>query len=80
MSNVTGATPSALIPAAIKIEIDRYDSVSATISQLAALLTSISGQGFETFSAMTEGYQGDLLWLACELACQAKATLSGGSK
>jgi hypothetical protein len=57
--------------------IERYDSVSATLSQLSALLTSISGQGFENFSLMTDAYQADLLWLASNLASDAKATLSG---
>lgn len=79
MDTITHTAASEAAACVVKIELDRYDQVSATISQLAALLSSISGEGFESFNNLANGYQADLLWLASDLACRAKATLGGGA-
>lgn len=52
--------------------IDNIDSATRLSAQLAALLSTISGEGFESFSGMAEGVQSDVLWLADDLAHQLR--------
>lgn len=58
-----------------RVSISRGDAVNfATMrtAQLSSLLHLIVGEGFETFSSYNEEIQGNILWLAADLAEDVK--------
>lgn len=57
------------------ISLNKIDDLSAKLAQLRALLLTISGSGFASFSELDEQEQGNVLWLASELAAAAKDAL-----
>lgn len=55
--------------------IAELDTATAKLKQLHALLISINGDGFNNFLELSEEKQENLLWLAADLAKQAKDAL-----
>ncbi|TCG03508.1 hypothetical protein BZM27_47960 [Paraburkholderia steynii] len=53
------------------------DTISNKAVQLAALLNMCYGNGFENFKDMTDEVQGNVLWLASDLAQQIANVASG---
>lgn len=51
-----------------KVPLDDYDAATAKLTQLHALLVSVTSDGFASFQGMAPGLQHDLLWLARDLA------------
>jgi hypothetical protein len=62
----------------VEFDLDRYDAAYAATSQLAALLASVTGPGFEPFSQLVPDLQEDLLSLASDLADKVKDAISDG--
>jgi hypothetical protein len=56
--------------------LDAQDQLSAKSAQLAALLCSIHGEGFEAFNALAPRHKENLLWLAADLACEVQSLVS----
>jgi hypothetical protein len=59
----------------ITIERDKFESGCAKLEQLEALVASISGPGLENFKELTGRLQEHLMWLALDLAREAKEQL-----
>ena len=55
--------------------IDLFDDIHRRLTQLIALLSSIYGDGFESFSNMNGDTQDHILWLAADLAHDAQIDL-----
>ncbi|EIN02294.1 hypothetical protein WQE_04877 [Paraburkholderia hospita] len=53
------------------------DAISNKAVQLAALLNMCYGNGFENFKDMTDEVQGNVLWLASDLAEQIVNVANG---
>ncbi|RQS22871.1 MULTISPECIES: hypothetical protein [unclassified Burkholderia] len=56
--------------------LETLDQLSAKSAQLAALLCSIHGDGFEAFNDLAAHHKGNLLWLAADLACDVQSLAS----
>jgi hypothetical protein len=59
----------------IPVPLDTIDVLSAKLAQLRALLLTVSGAGFSSFSELDLQEQGHVLWLAAELSGEAKDAL-----
>lgn len=62
------------------ISLERVDTMSTKLNQLHALLASILGAGFESFSELAPTEQENLLWLAADLTSQARDALHNGEQ
>lgn len=56
------------------LTLEQHDRVSTKLNQLHALLVSVTGTGYESFSELAPLEQQNLLWLASDLARQARNT------
>jgi len=57
------------------LDSDQYDELTKRAAQLTALLGSIYGEGFESFSNLCDIYRDNVLWLAADLAREIKERL-----
>jgi len=55
---------------------NKHDFATARAAQLDALLSTICGEGFESFDGLNRETKGNLIWLASELAKQVSDALS----
>lgn len=63
-----------------KVPLDDYDAATAKLTQLHALLVSVTSDGFEAFEGMAPALRHDLLWLARDLAEDACRRLNSTSR
>ncbi|RII83855.1 hypothetical protein [Neopusillimonas maritima] len=59
----------------VKIDVHDYDKLAKNVSQLRALLISLSGNGYQSFIEMGSRDQESLLWLAQDLAIEIDKSL-----